>query len=361
VGRSKLLQNSTVGDITGTWWRAELTKDDLRWARLNLVEDKLGQIPLQRQAGFRFIEKPPSRQYFIPKTWEERVVYCEGEQHPRVLVQLRERYQLGNVYELARAHRDPELAPHVAFRRLVPGNSASALGFLEQFGPLELDDMEPRPVVWVDLNRFWRLHARYCAIVKLYESVNDHTTLIDALLDILDHLPELNSSGPAELGLIPNTHRDIPYIRTASIHDREFYLALSGRSDSSTSLTLLQYEAKELILSELILQIERGIAPTWLPEDDLHSIAFRPARAVLSLWGGIWELFGLDTWTGFGLRVCRICGKHFYPLQRNSECCSPDHQALWSKRRYARTQREAKKLRSSLGSEQLPEEDIEGE
>ena len=71
-----------------------------------------------------------------------------------------------------------------------------------------------------------------------------------------------------------------------------------------------------------------------LVEDEL----FEPSRAFTSLWAAIWELFGLDT-RRYGWRVCRICGRLFYPKDRRSVCCNTQHQSLWSKRDWARRNR----------------------
>jgi hypothetical protein len=96
-----------------------------------------------------------------------------------------------------------------------------------------------------------------------------------------------------------------------------------------------------------MLQTFEGIRSGWKEIDEEEGMGFRPTRIVTSLWAAMWEMFGLETWRGYSWRSCKICSKYFYPLQVNSECCSPEHQALWSKRQYAKKRRESEKLTAS--------------
>jgi hypothetical protein len=71
-------------------------------------------------------EREPTTMWFLPKDWMGRVCFRAGEQHPWVLVQIGERYRLRDLSEIARLRTDPELAPHVSFRKLANGNAGVA-------------------------------------------------------------------------------------------------------------------------------------------------------------------------------------------------------------------------------------------
>jgi hypothetical protein len=249
------------------------------------------------------------------------------------------KYEFRQMFEKAQEQRDPELAPHVRFRRLAPGNAAVALDFIRDFGPLHLTDMTRNPIVWIDLNDFWRRHARFVAVVRLYEALHDCKGLLQALVDIADNISSLDGVEPAKLGMIPDTHKDSPYIRYAYINSSDDYRKVNQFGDPMYDHRDLRDWSRDLIRAELILQTHEGIRSGWEELDENEGLGFRPTRVVTSLWAAMWEMFGLDTWRGFGWRSCRICGKYFYPLQLNSECCNPEHQALWSKREYARRRR----------------------
>jgi hypothetical protein len=254
------------------------------------------------------------------------------------------KYDMRAVRETAILKRDPLLAPHVFFRSLAPGNDALALVFLKEFGPLFRNDMEGEPVVWIDLNDFWRRHARFCAINRLYEALQDHDKLLEAVVDLASNVNTLNAVGPADIGWIPDTQAGKPYLRLVNVQPPEHYTARDEAGAPLFGYEELRDFAKQVIQTELILQTHRDLGSSWVPIEEDGEIGFRPARVVLSLWAGLWEMFGLDTWSGSYWRVCRICGRYFYPLQYNSECCTPKHQALWSKQVYARKRRqEAKK------------------
>ena len=343
MGRRKVLQSSIYPDVTGNWWRADLTNGDIRWARQNLVADETGMCKLQLKPEFtqtrikRIYGTKPS------ENWVHRVHFKEGDLHPSVLVQMGDQYRLRDLSALARLTRDPELAPHINFRKLVHGNTAVALGFLKEFGPLFLNDLSPRPLVWIDLNDLWRKHARFVAICRLYESLDDEELLFEAVLNIAEDIQALNAAGPADLGKILHTHKDSRFIRLVVIRSPRDYQIRDQNGDRIWSSHLLREHALELITSELTLHTGDGIGATWIRVEDEESFKVRPERVILSLWAGLWEMFGLDIWSGYSWRACRICGNYFYPLQKNSDCCKPEHQALWSKRVYARRARLAKK------------------
>ncbi len=344
MGRRKLLLTSNVHRFEGSWPNASLSDEDLKWARRNLVKGTDGKCEFERRRGFRRDRPTTSIRVSLPKDWAWRVNFKTGEVHPWVRVQLGARYDFREKFNEALNARDPELAPHVMFRRLTPGNDAVALGFIRDCGPLFLDDMTRNPIVWIDLNDFWRRHARFVAIVRLYETLDDCERLRNALASMVENLQSLNEAGPQEIGKIPDTGRNTPFIRYVYLHEPQEF----GRVDQDGDLTWdhqrLRDHAREIIQAELILQTFEGIRSGWVELDEEEGFGFRPTRIATSLSAAIWEMFGLDTWRGYGWRSCRECAKYFYPSQVNSECCCPEHQALWSKRQYAKKRRESEKL-----------------
>jgi hypothetical protein len=114
--------------------------------------------------------------------------------------------------------------------------------------------------------------------------------------------------------------------------------------DISYTDGLLRRLVYDLVHSELILHTQDCVL-TWTPKTLPHGEAsydmlFEPNRSFTSLWGAIWELFGLDT-RQYGWNLCQVCGRLFYPKDRRSVCCSTIHQSLWSKRIWARRHRAA--------------------
>jgi hypothetical protein len=341
MGRRKVLLSSTVHRFDGVWWRASLTRMDLLWARRNLVKGQDGKCQVERQPGFtRASLQPHFTGATLPESWSQRVVFVVDEIHPWVLIQLNERFDFRDKFEKAQFNGDPELAPHIMFRRLAHGNDAVALGFLQECGPLFLDDMTRKPLVWIDLNDFWRRHERFVAILRLYESMRDFKSLAEAIIDLAQRKCELQAAGPAGLGMIPHTHKDLPYIRHVHLSEPHYYSMVDEDGDPMWTQRGFQDLARQLIRSELILQTFEGIRSGWEEIAEEGGFEFRPTRIVTSLWAAMWEMFGLDTWRGYSWRSCKICSRFFYPLQMNSECCTPRHQALWSKRQYARKRRE---------------------
>jgi hypothetical protein len=309
----------------------------------NLVKGKDGKCNFERQPEFSLDALVPSIGPALPEKWSERVLFKAGEIHPRVLVQLDARYEFRQILEKAQLERDPELAPHVRFRKLSPGNDAVALGFIRECGPLFQDDMGRKPLVWINLNDFWSKHARFVAIARLYESIGDFGSLRDAFVNIVENIKSLDAAGPAELGKIPHTHKGLPYIRYVVLCESRDYRMVDEDGDPLFDHRTLQKRARQLICAELILQTFEGIRSGWEDVDEEGGMKFRPTRIVTSLWAAMWEMFGLDTWGGYGWRSCKICGKYFYPVQLNSECCNSAHQALWSKRQYAKKSRHKKR------------------
>jgi hypothetical protein len=347
VGRLKLLQTSTAHRFEGTWWRASLTEKDLLWARRNLVKGADGKCAFERRPEFRRGACPRFVGPTLLEDWTKRVNFETGAVHPQVLVQMGARYDFRQKFEDAQSERNPEIAPHVMFRRLSPGNDAVALGFIRECGPLFLDDMTLEPIVWIDLDDFWRRHARFVAIAGLYETLGDCESLRNALVDIAENQQILDPAGPAGLGMIPHTHKNQPHTRLVNLWGPQDLRMLDQDGDPMLNCRGLRDYAREIICAELMLQTFEGIRSGWKEIDEEEGTGFRPTRIVTSLWAAMWEMFGLETWRGYSWRSCKICSKYFYPLQANSECCNPEHQALWSKRQYAKKRRESEKRTAS--------------
>jgi hypothetical protein len=259
------------------------------------------------------------------------------------------RYDFRERFERAFAEREPDLAPHVMFRKLAPGNDAMALGFMKEFGPLSLRDFDHHANEWVNLNDFWSRHARFVAIVRLYESFDDCEALRNALVDLLGNIELINAVGPARVGCIPDPQKGQPYpeVIPLSMYEPSEYNQRERNGDLAWDHQHLRDHARKIIWAELTLQTHEGLRSGWGYVDEEDAARFRPTRIVTSLWAGMWEMFGLETWRGLSWRSCKICSKYFYPLQVNSECCSPEHQALWSKRQYAKRRRESEKRTAS--------------
>jgi hypothetical protein len=338
MNRRKLLR--TAGTCLA---RHKLTDEDIRWVKRNLVNGRDGVCPFERREGFIRCDADLICPTCVPDDWSKRIVFRPEQKHPWVMVRIVWKYDMREVRAKALRERDPELAPHVFFCKLAPGNDAMALAFLKEFGPLFRDDMEGEPVVWIDLNDFWRRHARFCAITRLYEALENCDELRAAVVDMARNVHVLNAVGPADIGWIPDTHAGKPHIRLVKVQPPELYTARDESGTPLFGIEELRDFAKQVICAELVLHTYQGLASSWVPLEEDGEIRFRPARVVLSLWAGLWEMFGLDTWSGSYWKVCRICGKYFYPLRCNSDCCKPEHQALWSKRIYARKRRQSQK------------------
>jgi hypothetical protein len=346
LGRLKLLQTSTrANQFEGIWWKARFFDGDHSWARRNLVKGTDGKCELERHPDFERIDIGPFiSNTDLPTSPFDRVVFKADEQHPRVLTQLKEAYDFRRLLEEAQSQREPEIAPHIMFRNLHSENDAAAIGFLHECGPLFREDMTRDPLVWIDLNDFWRKHARFVAITDLYQNFHNFELLRESVLYIVHNIDSLNVAGPATIGEIPGGGSRIPFLRLVTLSEPYVYRMLDQDGDPMWNHESFQNLARELIHSELLLQTNEGIRSGWELVDGGNAPNFRPTRVVTSLWAAIWEMFGLDMWRGFGWRSCRICSKYFYPLQVNSECCTPKHQALWSKRRYAQMHRKSGKL-----------------
>lgn len=353
MGKLNLLRNSTGAEFQGTWFKAQLTGKDLIWARTNLVKGSDGRCILERQPRKQmpvdlpypdFVTSVRAGRFLGPND-----VHYDGRPHPQVQVRIGEQYDFREAFHRAQAERDPELAPHIGFLKLAPGNDAVALGFIRECGPLFRKTWDAGEIVQVDLNDFWLKHSRFVAIARIFEAFSDPQSLYSVMADVSKNQDQLDQAGPASIGSIPDNDDQGKYTRLGYLDPHEFYLRKNPDGSSFLELELVRSQARKILFSELTLQTHEGIRSGWAlaQEVDDGQIAFRPTRVVTSLWAAMWEMLGLETSRGWGWKSCRICARYFYPLQHNSDCCNPEHQALWSKRRYAKRRRDSEKLAAS--------------
>ena len=319
--------------IEATWWRADIANEDLSWIRQNLGRN------LEGQKRYKVL----GRDVRLPAGLPEHplpVAFYEEDRAPRLMIALGERYDFRRAHRESRESHDPYLSPHGFFRHLEPDYHVHAFQFMQKFGPLFIgsDTRTQGDTWWLNLSDFWDRHARFVAVVKLWEDrfqpekLREHWTYIGANHESLD------SAGAAALGYIPDPK--YKYIRICPPLPWEwepFKWELPGLDGLLRSLVY------ELLYSELILHTQ-GCVPTWtrrtVPHDEfIWDEEFAPTRAFTSLWGVIWELFGLDVEHAYSWKLCQVCGRLFYPKDRRSVCCNTEHQSLWSKRQWARRHR----------------------
>jgi len=317
------------------WWQLKIEAEDLRWIQQHLGcwlegQKRFPTIPAQvAVTGTLYPECP----------WCDRVVFVERESAPRVLISLGGEYNYHSAYAKARKNREPQLSPHGLFRNLRAGYHKHAFQFMQQFGPLfiESETRFPGDSWWLSLTDFWDRHARFVAVAKLWEDRLNLNKLREHWASIREQHERLDRAGEAPLGYIPDPiHKYIPFCQMpwqGGTYQLETFQA---------NALLQQRLVYELVQSELILHTQDCVL-TWtaksLSQDELPYLgAFEPTRSFTSLWGVLWELFGLDT-RQYGWRLCQVCGRLFYPKDRRSVCCSTEHQSLWSKRVWARKHR----------------------
>jgi hypothetical protein len=333
--QESFLKFSTLSNAE-RWWRAAITAEDLRWVQQNLG------YGLDGKKRFRTVPSNVALtgSLYPGCPWSDRVVFVEGESAPRVLIGLGDEYNYHSAYSESRKNRDPYLSPHGLFRHLRAGYHKHAFQFMEQFGPLFIESETRFPGVswWLSLGDFWDKHARFVAVAKLWEHRLDPEQLRADWVSLEEQHEKLDRAGNAPLGYIPDPiQKYIPLSQMpwqcGSDQARLFY----------TNPSMRRKLVYALVHSELILHTQDCVL-TWAetqapPRDGLSpAVSFEPTRSFTSLWGAIWELFGLDT-RQYGWRLCPLCGKLFYPKDHRSVCCSTEHQSLWSKREWAKKHR----------------------
>jgi hypothetical protein len=273
--------------------------------------------------------------------WAERVTLKDGETAPRVLVSLGEPYNYYSAYAKARERRDPHLSPHGLFRNLQPGYHKHGFQFMQEFGPLFIESPTRfrGDTWWLSLADFWDRHARFVAVAKLWEDRSDPEKLRKHWDSLREQHTRLDRAGGAPLGYIPD-----PIRKYIQLHRMPWEFEQNVSPFPSANADFQRSMVYKLVHSELILHTQDCIS-TWAatnrsPSPLFQTTAFEPTRCFTSLWGVIWEQFGLDTRHEW--RLCRECGKLFYPKDSRSVCCSTEHQSLWSKREWARKHRFAR-------------------
>jgi len=324
---------STV-PLEALWWRAKISKEDVRWVRQHLGHG------LQHSKDFQCFPKSvgvtPGP---LGRDWQKRVYFVEGETAPRVQIALGDRYNYREAYGRARLAGDPHLSPHGLFRELKNGYHEHAMLFMQQFGPLTwaLDSGPERGAGWINLSDFWDRHTRYVAVLQLWESRGNEDDLRQSWQWIHERLDRINRVGPASFGSVSSWSGE-RYYDFPGVFPWERAELPEGWEQP---YPLLLQAAHEVVNYELNLHTQ-DCRQVWLmqPSGSIPDVTFEPTRSYASLWGALWDLFGQDVCTlKLGWRVCLECGRRFYPKDRRSVCCSSKHQALWSKRKWARENR----------------------
>ena len=331
------------------WWRANITKDDLSWVRQNLGRSA------DRIKAFETI--PPSLHLTdgpLVDSWHKRVKFVEGENAPRISIPIGDRYDYRQDYERARREREPYLSPHGLFRALENGFHHHALQFMQQFGSLTWKPrtLSGRGAEWISLSDFWDKHDRFVGVSMLWEARSDDQSLKQAWQWIFERRDRINRVEPAPFGHMPlwevDTYAPHPQ---GLLWEREegFESAINDFED----FRILRNYSLEVIQSELNMHTA-DCRQIWMmnpQRSSFEDVTFRPTRGFSSLWGAIWDLFGQDASAlTHSWKLCLECGHLFYPKDRRSVCCTTEHQALWSKRRWAREHRRPGVLSNGLKS-----------
>jgi hypothetical protein len=325
------------------WWRASISKIDLTWVRTNLGRFCEGLNKSMTISSPRELVDGA-----LGPSWPERVAFIGGERDPCINILIGERYEFRQDYEKARRESDPHLSPHGLFRAIENGFHYHALQFMQQFGPLT---WKPRTITgrgaeWIRLSDFWDKHARFVGVSMLWEGRSDVQKLKDAWNWIYARRDQIDRVGPAPFGYVPlwelGKYSPPP---EELLWEREegFESALNMFADLGT----LQQYSLQAIQSELNAHTS-DCRQIWMMNPmgiRSENVTFKPMRGFSTLWGAIWDLFGQDTSAlKHSWRVCLECGRLFYPRDHRSVCCTTAHQALWSKRKWAREHRRSARL-----------------
>lgn len=277
----------------------------------------------------------------------------------------------GNLYSVpganaqARKAGDPVLAPHGALRAMRYCERTDLLRFLREFGPLEWRwDAQWRGPNWreyaqqhrgeeptasVDAADFWRKQLLFRLIAQLWEAWPEPSRLQDAFINLALERQRLGQETWARL---------IPILRILAHLDKlpNYRAALWERPDVKAAAKGLDFEefvsgmrnqspgwlrnwASMIIQSELDFQ-SRNRRALWVRHGKVDSrVWFQQELELSTLWAGVWELLALDFAQPLPWRVCPHCDKLFYPPRKDRFYCTPEQQALASKRNWARRAR----------------------
>jgi hypothetical protein len=190
---------------------------------------------------------------------------------------------------------------------------------------------------WVNLSDFWDRHTRFVGVMQLWESRLDEEALRQAWRWIYERLDQINRVPPAAFGAMPNWNFD-KYYKFPGVFPWERGGIGEGLQNPHSFLLKTTHEVVHYELN-LHTQECRQIW-TMQPVGRSQDVRFEPIRSYGSLWAAIWDLFGQDiSALTHAWRVCLECGRRFYPKDHRSVCCTTRHQALWSKRKWAREHR----------------------
>lgn len=304
----KKLSYRCSGELSGSWQP--------------LIVDKESWITAERLSGeYYFAREYPHYAKLSPRN---------------TVVEQKTRFKRGAEYSFYEVFADPpefdpSRAPHVELRNLRRGDYVGAFKFLERWGSLLQVEPQESATETVDLAGFWEKHARLRAVTRLYEEVLYSNTLRHVWFQDI-----YGEHGAGLVGCVPASALQW------QVEDLgEFQKALSGGPTAMSALTdgRLQGLTYEVISSELRAQAVSSVIASWEKTVRGSQVTFRSTRTPDSLWSAIWEMFGADISGPGDWRSCRICGDHFFPIQTNTTCCKPEHQALWSKRMWARRRR----------------------
>lgn len=317
--------------------------------------------------------------HFLPggTAWAKAVVVADGgDEGDAVRIKKGNLYDLHFEYAKARKVANPLLAPHGALRSLKYGEQAEMMRFLGGFGPLEWRWAGPwggpgwrgyaqqhrgeQPFAEVSAAGFWQAQLHYALISQLWESWPEPARVQDAFVNLALERQRL----------APETWaRFIPCLRVAARLDAiaSYRAAMWERLDARAAEMGLDFEqfvagvrkqtpgwlrhwAGMLIQSELDTQSkDRRAIWAWQGSAGTR-VWFKQKLEMNTLWAGVWELLAMEFAEPLPWRVCPHCGKLFYPPRKDRFYCTPEQQALASKRNWARNARSAAKG-AALGAE----------
>jgi hypothetical protein len=337
----------------------QLSTSGLRWWKAELL---VSRPDLMRMMTAGQYEREVDLKYAVPSNGDLPLTHFRGMKYPSIPIRRGAAYDVEKMVESARRHRDPTVAPHGFFREMHYQHSGNAVRFLQQHGPLYWSQGNLDVTDWVHLDHLWAHQIRFRLICDLWEALGRGTEAITAAWkQIREHMDEARLPDGSGLGRIVDTiasektglklyaitalmpwavepGEHVPQRLPAALENRpwEASMQFSSKDDRATMERKL---AIALIQDELS---KHPLSVVWAVEEMDRQVCFAPVRHANSLLALIWELFSAETRSALPWRYCRQCGKPFYPMRRDTECCTTEEQSLWSKREWARKTRQKK-------------------
>ena len=182
----------------------------MKLTRARITEDAVMRVRMERTTG----TYQPSG--LIPgKAMAEAIIrdgffhFAEGGRE-WVLLLRGDTYNLYDAYSAAIASNDPERTPNGYLLDLKRNSIPNALEFFERFGPLIKieggatvlspmvetlwNELRGQPIDLIDLTEFWKLHARFTTVARLWNERNDEAGLRRAWESVYDDLEFVDSS-----------------------------------------------------------------------------------------------------------------------------------------------------------------------